>query len=40
MAAAFSDHSVLAPLGGSLVYGSLLLVAAGLVFGWKMRIKK
>ena len=40
MAAAFSDHSVLAPVGGSLVYGGLLLLAAGLVFGWKMRIKR
>jgi len=40
MTAAFSGHSILAPLGGSLVYGGLLLLAAGLVFGWKMRIRK
>jgi hypothetical protein len=40
MTAAFSDHSILAPLGGSLVYGGLLLLAAGLIFGWKMRIRK
>jgi hypothetical protein len=40
MAAAFSGHSVLAPLGGGLVYGTLLLLAAMLVFGWKMRVRK
>jgi len=40
MTAAFSGHSVLAPLWGGLVYGSLLLLAAVLVFGWKMRIRK
>jgi len=40
MTAAFSGHSILAPLGGSLFYGGLLLLAAGLVFAWKMRIRK
>ena len=40
MTAAFSGHSVLAPLWAGLVYGSLLLLAAVLVFGWKMRIRK
>lgn len=40
MAAAFSEHSVLAPVGGSLVYGGLLLLAAALIFGLKMRVKK
>jgi hypothetical protein len=40
MAAAFTDHSVLAPLAGGLAYGSLLLLAAGLIFARKMRIKR
>ena len=40
MTAAFSGHSVLTPLWGGLLYGTLLLLAAGVVFGWKMRIRK
>lgn len=40
MVSAFTDHSVLNPLLGSLVYGSLFLAVAMLIFWWKMRIRK
>jgi hypothetical protein len=37
---AFTDHSILGPTIGSLAYGSVLLAAAVLVFGRRMRIHK
>jgi hypothetical protein len=40
MVSAFTDHSVLQPLLGSLAYGTLLLMGAMLIFWWKMRIRK
>jgi hypothetical protein len=40
MASAFTDHSILNPLAGSLAYGSLLLLAAMAIFWWRMRIRK
>jgi hypothetical protein len=40
MISAFTDHSVLQPLLGSLAYGTLLLLGAMLIFWWKMRIRK
>jgi hypothetical protein len=40
MASAFTEHSILNPLLGSLIYGSLLLLAAMAIFWWRMRIRK
>lgn len=40
MASAFTDHSVLLPLLGSLAYGTVLLAGAMLIFWWRMRIRK
>jgi ABC-2 type transport system permease protein len=38
MTAAFTDHSILNPLIGSVVYGSILLLGALLIYFWRMRI--
>jgi hypothetical protein len=40
MASAFTEHSILNPLVGSLIYGSLLLLAAMGIFWWRMRLRK
>ena len=40
MVSAFTDGSVLAPIAGSVAYGSALLVAALLIYFWRMRIRK
>lgn len=40
MVSAFTDHSFLQPLLGSFGYGTALLLAAMLIFWWKMRIRK
>lgn len=39
MIAAFTDHSVIVPLLGSLLYGSILLSLAMAIYWWKMRIR-
>lgn len=40
MAAAFTDHSILNPLIGSVIYGSILLLGALLIYFWRMRIHR
>ena len=40
MVAAFSKHSVRTPFAGSLLYGSVFLAAALLIFWRKMRVRK
>jgi uncharacterized membrane protein YidH (DUF202 family) len=40
MVSAFTDSSILAPLIWSVVYGSVLLFTAIVIFWWKMRIRK
>jgi hypothetical protein len=40
MASAFTEHSILNPLVGSLLYGSFLLLAAMGIFWWRMRLRK
>jgi hypothetical protein len=40
MVSAFTGHSIVQPLLGSLAYGTVLLIGAMLIFGWRMRIRK
>lgn len=40
MVSAFTDNSILAPLIWSIVYGSFLLLAALIIFWWKMRVQR
>jgi hypothetical protein len=35
---AFTDHSIFSPFIGSVAYGALLLIAALLIYWWRMRI--
>jgi len=40
MVSAFTDHSIFNPLIGSVVYGSILLLGALLIYFWRMRIHR
>jgi len=40
MVSAFTDHSIVTPVIGSIIYGGILLLAALLVFWWRMRIQQ
>lgn len=40
MVSAFSDYSILKPVLGSLVYGSIFVLVALIIFGLKMRISR